>query len=64
MYVYSMNSAIFEKQVDSILSKRRYLVGASLTEADIRLFVTLVRFDAVYEQHFKVCNFILCIYIF
>ena len=54
MYVYSMNSAIFEKQVESILSKRRYLVGASLTEADIRLFVTLVRFDAVYKQHFKV----------
>ncbi|XP_022334690.2 glutathionyl-hydroquinone reductase YqjG-like [Crassostrea virginica] len=42
-------------KVESILSKRRYLVGTSLTEADIRLFVTLVRFDAVYEQHFK-CN--------
>lgn len=42
-------------KVESILSKQRYLVGSSLTEADIRLFVTLVRFDSVYEQHFK-CN--------
>ena len=33
----------------------RYLVGDSITEADIRLFVTLVRFDAVYHGHFK-CN--------
>jgi glutathionyl-hydroquinone reductase len=34
---------------------QRYLVGATLTEADIRLFTTLVRFDAVYHGHFK-CN--------
>lgn len=37
------------------LSERRYLVGDHLTEADIRLFTTLVRFDAVYHGHFK-CN--------
>jgi putative glutathione S-transferase len=37
------------------LSTRRYLVGGQLTEADIRLFTTLVRFDAVYVGHFK-CN--------
>lgn len=37
------------------LSRQRYLVGAQLTEADIRLFTTLVRFDEVYHGHFK-CN--------
>ncbi|CAM00923.1 putative glutathione S-transferase [Saccharopolyspora erythraea NRRL 2338] len=37
------------------LRERRYLVGDSITEADIRLFTTLVRFDAVYHGHFK-CN--------
>ncbi|MCG6859790.1 MAG: glutathione S-transferase family protein [Chromatiaceae bacterium] len=37
------------------LSAQRYLVGDSLTEADWRLFTTLVRFDAVYHGHFK-CN--------
>jgi putative glutathione S-transferase len=37
------------------LSRRRYLVGDTITEADIRLFTTLVRFDAVYHGHFK-CN--------
>ncbi|PWI40938.1 glutathione S-transferase C-terminal domain-containing protein [Streptomyces sp. ICBB 8177] len=37
------------------LADRRYLVGGSITEADIRLFTTLVRFDAVYHGHFK-CN--------
>ena len=35
------------------LSKKRYLVGAQITEADWRLFTTLVRFDAVYYNHFK-----------
>ncbi|TML26840.1 MAG: glutathione S-transferase family protein [Actinobacteria bacterium] len=34
---------------------RRYLMGDRLTEADVRLFTTLVRFDAVYHNHFK-CN--------
>ncbi|WP_075998116.1 glutathione S-transferase family protein [Salaquimonas pukyongi] len=37
------------------LSNQRYLVGSQLTEADIRFFPTLVRFDAVYVGHFK-CN--------
>ncbi|WP_380284550.1 glutathione S-transferase family protein [Kitasatospora purpeofusca] len=37
------------------LTGRRYLLGDALTEADIRLFPTLVRFDAVYHGHFK-CN--------
>jgi len=37
------------------LSGQRYLLGDSITEADIRLFTTLVRFDAVYHGHFK-CN--------
>jgi len=37
------------------LTTRRYLVGDSITEADVRLFTTLARFDAVYHGHFK-CN--------
>lgn len=37
------------------LATKRYLVGDTLTEADWRLFTTLVRFDAVYYSHFK-CN--------
>jgi len=37
------------------LSRQRYLVGRQITEADWRLFTTLVRFDAVYYSHFK-CN--------
>jgi putative glutathione S-transferase len=37
------------------LAKRRWLCGTRLTEADVRLFTTLVRFDAVYYGHFK-CN--------
>ncbi|MFE3457147.1 glutathione S-transferase family protein [Nocardiopsis aegyptia] len=37
------------------LATRRYLVGDAVTIADIRLFTTLVRFDAVYHGHFK-CN--------
>jgi glutathionyl-hydroquinone reductase len=37
------------------LSTRRFLLGDVLTEADIRLFTTLIRFDAVYVGHFK-CN--------
>jgi putative glutathione S-transferase len=41
--------------LDERLSRTRYLVGDTLTEADWRLFTTLVRFDAVYHGHFK-CN--------
>jgi putative glutathione S-transferase len=37
------------------LATQRYLVGESITEADVRLFTTLARFDAVYHGHFK-CN--------
>ena len=37
------------------LSNRDWLVGDAMTEADIRLFTTLIRFDAVYHGHFK-CN--------
>jgi len=41
--------------VEARLSQSRYLMGAHLTEADWRLFTTLIRFDAVYHLHFK-CN--------
>jgi len=37
------------------LAGQRYLVGDTITEADVRLFVTLVRFDTAYHGHFK-CN--------
>jgi putative glutathione S-transferase len=37
------------------LTDRRYLMGEAITEADVRLFTTLARFDAVYHGHFK-CN--------
>ena len=37
------------------LTDRRYLMGNTITEADVRLFTTLLRFDAVYHGHFK-CN--------
>ncbi len=39
--------------VEEILSKNRYLTGNKITEADWRLFTTLIRFDAVYHGHFK-----------
>lgn len=41
--------------VETLLTTNRYLVGDTLTEADWRLFTTLVRFDPVYVGHFK-CN--------
>ena len=41
--------------LEGLLSARRYLLGDELTEADWRLFPTLVRFDPVYVGHFK-CN--------
>ena len=41
--------------LDARLAQQRYLVGTQITEADWRLFTTLIRFDAVYVGHFK-CN--------
>jgi putative glutathione S-transferase len=43
------------EKVEERLSRQRYLAGDQLTEADWRLFTTLVRFDTVYYSHFK-CN--------
>lgn len=50
-------AALFESLdwIEERLSRHRFLVGDRLTEADIRLFTTLVRFDPVYHGHFK-CN--------
>ncbi len=50
-------TALFETldMLEARLTTRTWLVGDDLTEADIRLFTTLVRFDAVYVGHFK-CN--------
>jgi glutathionyl-hydroquinone reductase len=42
-------------ELEDRLSRQRYLCAAQITEADWRLFTTLVRFDAVYYSHFK-CN--------
>jgi putative glutathione S-transferase len=42
-------------RTEKILARSRYLTGSELTEADVRLFTTLIRFDAVYATHFK-CN--------
>ncbi|TCP60018.1 putative glutathione S-transferase [Rhodovulum bhavnagarense] len=49
--------ALFETLdwLEDLLSRNRYLTGDRITEADWRLFTTLVRFDAVYHGHFK-CN--------
>ena len=41
--------------LEAKLSRQRFVAGERFTEADIRLFTTLVRFDAVYVGHFK-CN--------
>jgi putative glutathione S-transferase len=41
--------------LEGLLSERRYLTGSRITEADLRLFTTLVRLDSVYHGHFK-CN--------
>jgi len=50
-------AALFEAldEIEDRLGRQRYLVGNRLTEADWRLFTTLVRFDPVYVGHFK-CN--------
>jgi putative glutathione S-transferase len=49
--------ALFERLdwLETRLTHQRYLVGNQLTEADVRLYTTLVRFDSVYYGHFK-CN--------
>jgi glutathionyl-hydroquinone reductase len=48
-------TALFEglDRAEALLANSTYLVGGRLTEADIRLFTTLVRFDLVYYSHFK-----------
>ncbi|MGX5200926.1 glutathione S-transferase family protein [Aliikangiella sp. IMCC44632] len=51
--VYRLFEAL--EWVEKILAQQRYLTGSSITEADWRLFTTLIRFDAVYVGHFK-CN--------
>ena len=43
------------EEIEQILDGRRYVAGNTITEADWRLFCTLIRFDAVYYSHFK-CN--------
>ena len=62
---FATSQAAYQEAVESLfdsldwleqrLSGQRFLVGGQLTEADIRLFSTLIRFDAVYVGHFK-CN--------
>lgn len=42
-------------ELDNLLSEKAFLAGDYFTEADVRLFTTLIRFDAVYVGHFK-CN--------
>lgn len=42
-------------RAEALLTTRRYLAGDRLTEADVRLWTTLIRFDPVYSTHFK-CN--------
>lgn len=43
------------EELEKLLTQQRYLIGPQITEADWRLFTTLIRFDAVYVGHFK-CN--------
>ena len=62
---FATTQAAYEEAVEALfdnldwlerrLATQRYLVGGRLTEADIRLFTTLIRFDPVYVGHFK-CN--------
>jgi putative glutathione S-transferase len=53
--VYRCGFAKTQSAYEQRLGRQRYLVGDRFTEADLRLFPTLVRFDAVYYSHFK-CN--------
>src|SRR3546814_14839640 len=56
MTAYDMLISDWSSDVcSSDLARQRYLLGDRLTEADWRLFTTLVRFDPVYHGHFK-CN--------
>ena len=50
-------TALFDSldRLEKMLTGKEFLVGGRLTEADVRLFVTIVRFDPVYVGHFK-CN--------
>ncbi len=62
---FATSQAVYEQEVvklfacldalEARLGRQRYLLGEPLTEADWRLFTTLIRFDAVYHGHFK-CN--------
>ncbi|MFC3932829.1 glutathione S-transferase family protein [Streptococcus dentapri] len=62
---FATNQRVYQKEVQNLfqaldqleewLSQKDFLLGEQLTEADIRLFTTLVRFDSVYFGHFK-CN--------
>lgn len=62
---FAMSQAAYDDAYDRLwttldwleerLTTRRYLMGDAITEADVRLFTTLARFDAVYHGHFK-CN--------
>ncbi len=62
---FATEQSVYEKHVknlfaaldwiEAILAENRYLTGDHITEADWRLFTTLIRFDAVYHGHFK-CN--------
>lgn len=62
---FATEQAVYEREVralfaeldrlEGLLGRQRYLLGERVTEADWRLFTTLIRFDAVYYGHFK-CN--------
>lgn len=62
---FATSQEVYEQEVGNLfaaldgleakLSRQRYLLGDSVTEADWRLFTTLIRFDSVYHGHFK-CN--------
>lgn len=62
---FATEQSVYEKEVsnlfqhldrfEALLGKQRFLVGDRITEADWRLFTTLIRFDTVYYGHFK-CN--------
>src|SRR5690606_19554639 len=62
---FATSQAVYEQEatklfayldkLESRLERKRYLLGDRITEADWRLFTTLIRFDAVYYGHFK-CN--------